>query len=583
MHRRVAGALLAVSIGTALTVGTIAAPPARAAGIVTHAWMALDGISWARDIDLKVLLLVNAEQVRAGAEFPDGGYWTRALGIPGGDYGEEAHWQRFVDAYAAQISGDPNCVDLADPFGPCAPMIAHMMGVAAHGYGDEVFDWLFEPSAPGHLEDEYLPTEWQGIVGSGGIEAQMDMVAIARHRGITGPTPPIPDTDKIVAAFASVGRTDIAANALPIGEQFLEAERAVETDWASRHVAGVEWHMPWAAANLHNAPGGVVFAAQAIGAHYDWRWDRLNRRAARTEVAITSPLPSQRTVPYAGWTGSISPGSHDGNTGSANRIAAVLSSALPYRARAGGGPFPDELPPGAMRVRDVTTDLVIAPRTGYPRAVPYGAESGTHTIAFQPATDLRPCRWYQVEITDALLDAHGAPVVPTAWRFRTSGCVNRVTRTAIRGTATCALQGNLGAIATGPDQSVAFVRGTFTDCFGGQDGTPNPGARLPIASARFALGLRYDGTGCDAIAARGLVTIQGSVTWLDRDGNPIGASAIDEQLTGHRGLIASIDFFAHAFPNYALALRLDPRPATCTPGSITRVDLDGKADAFVPL
>ena len=56
----------------------LGAPGAHAAGIVTHAWMALDAIDHVGDTDLRALLVAHRDQVRAGAEFPDGGYWTRS-------------------------------------------------------------------------------------------------------------------------------------------------------------------------------------------------------------------------------------------------------------------------------------------------------------------------------------------------------------------------------------------------------------------------------------------------------------------------------------------------------------------------
>src|SRR5262245_13681301 len=201
-------------VGTMAVLGVLAlsVSTARAAGIVTHAWMALDAIDHVTTPDLHALLAAHQDQVRAGAEFPDGGYWTRSLGTPGGDYGEEAHWQRFHDAYAAQIRSDPACAPLDDPAGPCAATIAHLMGAAAHGMGDEVWDWLFEPNGPG-LDESYLPSDIAVFVGPGGLEVQLDIVAIMRHARPIGPTPAIPDPDKIHAAFVSVGRADIDAAA----------------------------------------------------------------------------------------------------------------------------------------------------------------------------------------------------------------------------------------------------------------------------------------------------------------------------------------------------------------------------------
>src|SRR5262245_58486443 len=93
----------AVVAAMALLGVAVTAQKAQAAGIVTHAWMALDAIDRVTPTDLHALLTAHRDQVRAGAEFPDGGYWTRSIGTPGGDYGEEAHWQRFIDAYATQI------------------------------------------------------------------------------------------------------------------------------------------------------------------------------------------------------------------------------------------------------------------------------------------------------------------------------------------------------------------------------------------------------------------------------------------------------------------------------------------------
>ncbi len=195
-------------------VGLASTPsPAGAAGIVTHAWMALDAVDHVRDPDLHALLDAHRDQVRAGAEFPDGGYGTRALGTPGGDYGEEAHWQRFVDAYVDEIRNDPSCGDLRRPTGPCAAKVAHAFGAAGHGMGDEVWDWLFEPNGPGFGE-QYIPPEWAPVVGPGGLEAQLDVEVIGRRQRPTGPTPPIPDLARVEAAFTAIGRGDISIDAL---------------------------------------------------------------------------------------------------------------------------------------------------------------------------------------------------------------------------------------------------------------------------------------------------------------------------------------------------------------------------------
>ena len=117
-------------------------------------------------------------------------------------------------------------------------------------------------------------------------------------------------------------------------------------------------------------------------------------------------------MPATGWSGNYSPGSNPGNNGGLTRIAAALSSALPYHALAGQGAQPSELPADALRLRDLRTGRLVAAQPGYPRIVPYNPEAGEHTIAFQPQADLQPCRWYQVETTRALVDAGQRPVRP---------------------------------------------------------------------------------------------------------------------------------------------------------------------------
>ena len=72
-------------LGTMLCLLAAGVPTAHAAGIVTHAWMALEAIDRVQPPALRQLLDAHRDQVRAGAEFPDGGYWTRSLGTPGGD------------------------------------------------------------------------------------------------------------------------------------------------------------------------------------------------------------------------------------------------------------------------------------------------------------------------------------------------------------------------------------------------------------------------------------------------------------------------------------------------------------------
>ena len=564
----------------------VAQPAAHAAGIVTHAWMGLEAIDRVQPPALRQLLDAHRDQVRAGAEFPDGGYWTRSLGTPGGDYGEEAHWQRFIDAYTAQIRSDPACAPLDDPAGPCAATIAHLMGAAAHGMGDEVWDWLFEPNGPG-FDEAYLPSDIAQFVGPGGLEVQLDIVAITRHARPVGPTPALPDPDKIQAAFVSVGRADIQAAAFDVGENFLEAERTVESGWATIHIERLERAMPWTSAHVIEAAGGVAFGAAAIAGYYETLWGALLGDMPPTRVTATAPFDGQTNVPASGWLGGYSPGSNPGNHGGITRIAAALSSALPFHAQAGQGSQPSELPADALRLRDVETGELVAAANGYPRIVPYNPEAGEHVVAFQPAGDLAPCRWYQVETTSVLVDARQQPVTPSSWRFQTSGCGRGVLPRPIDGTITCDATGSFTfraglTTAANGKRARGRIALALAACDGGENGAQRGRSSLPIARGEADLDVTLAGSSCAELTEpTGSATIRGKVRWFDAQDKPIGTTTLKNDDFDVRGDALTVPDRTRVFPSHALALHIAPDLTGCGGGGQTVLPItNGKLTAW---
>src|SRR4029079_16722808 len=96
----------------------------------------------------------------------------------------------------------------------------------------------------------YLPSDLAGFVGPGGLEVQLDIVAIARHARPVGATPAIPDGAKIAAAFAFVGRGDIDPAAFPVGEQALDVERTAESIWAPLHIERRGGALAWGSRHI---------------------------------------------------------------------------------------------------------------------------------------------------------------------------------------------------------------------------------------------------------------------------------------------------------------------------------------------
>jgi hypothetical protein len=398
-------------------------PPAGAAGIVTHAWMAEEAAAQVADPALAALLRANADQLRAGSSFPDGGYATRDAHVTGGDFGEEAHWQRFHDSYLAVLRARPDCGDIGRPDGPCAGEVAHLMGVAAHGMGDEVWDWLFEPAATDHGE-LWIPAELTDVIHPGGIEVQMDVIAIADHARAGGPSAGEPSVDDLMAAFAAAGRPDITPEALAQGRRAMDDVRALEIAGAPAYRDAVHTHMPWTAANMDSAPGGVRFAARAIAAVYETLWEQLQGRSPVTRVTVTAPADGELDVPARGWVRTYRPGAVPDGGGARNRIVAALSSGLPYvhASSPPGTSIDPRLPTGSAVLAERDSGRVVPQQDGFPRIMPYDPNNGEHLVAVQPAGDLSACTWYQVSTTDRLRDADDRPVADARWSFRTDGC-----------------------------------------------------------------------------------------------------------------------------------------------------------------
>jgi len=217
----------------------------------------------------------------------------------------------------------------------------------------------------------------------------------------------------------------------------------------------------------------------------------------------------------------------------------------------------------------------VAPRPGYPRIVPYNPEAGEHVIGFQPADDLGPCRWYEVDTTDALIDARGQAVTPAVWRFQTSGCQRPSVPPPIRGTLVCDATATVtfpSGLITAPNAKPAHGRVDveLTDYVGGQTGGQRMGSSLPIAGGVGDLRITLDGSSCtDLTQPSGPARIRGRVRWRDAHGKEIGTSSIDADEVDPRGDMLTVTPRARVFPSHALAWRIALDVGGCGAGGRT--------------
>jgi hypothetical protein len=229
----------------------------------------------------------------------------------------------------------------------------------------------------------------------------------------------------------------------------------------------------------------------------------------------------------------------------------------------------------ALRLRDVETGQLVAAAGGYPRIVPYNPEAGEHVIAFQPAGDLAPCRWYEVETTTALVDARQHPVTPAAWRFETSGCGRGILPRPIQGTMTCDATGSFGfraGLTTAADGTRARGRIALalTSCDGGENGAQRARSSLPIARGEAEVDVTLAGSSCAELTApSGPARIRGKIRWFDALGKPIGATSLKDDDFDVRGDVMTVPDRTRVFPSHALALRITPDVGGCGAGGRT--------------
>lgn len=390
---------------------------AGAAGVTTHAYMADEAVKHVRTPELRTLLRAQQAHLLAGAAYPDGGYAVGSL--PGGDFGEVSHWERFVNAYVARLRGKQGCGSLTAPYGPCAALVAHAFGAAAHGMGDELWDWLFEPSMADHHESPQHPLVRAGLPGMAELAAAplveqintseyvMDLVGIvewarALHLPLT-----LPPVDELVRTYRDLGRDDISAAGILAGHGAITGVLVAERVAALVDYARVKQTMPRSAARYFDGQGGVADVARTIAGYYEALWAKLQGVRPAPQVVGVNPEPGATGVPTAFWPQRSAPGPSGG--GAALRVLATLSTSL-QRA---------PLPAGSLRLFG-PGGVEVPQQEGWPRPGPYGDGDGTHTLMLYPATDLAPCTTYTAEVGTALRDHAGStPAEPYRWSFTT--------------------------------------------------------------------------------------------------------------------------------------------------------------------
>ena len=237
---------------------------AWANGQTTHVWIAEEALRSLEAGELKSLL--SSPELRDpllnGAMFPDGGYAVSD------HYGELAHWEPFQQAYLQWIRGTfPPPWDEGD----AAPHVAFLMGLAAHGLADEVFDSLFMERS------RVYDPGWDG--GTSNLDTASDVLFAAQIGGITPPESWLPVEAVLPIFNEQLGHT-VALETIEAGHNLLFSALAY-TEWGrtnDERLATFGLEFPWTEDWINDAeiPGGPRREAAVIARYWEDLWSRLH-------------------------------------------------------------------------------------------------------------------------------------------------------------------------------------------------------------------------------------------------------------------------------------------------------------------
>lgn len=394
--------------------------PAQAAGLSTHMLMVDIAIRYVEDPQLKALLETHRDIVRSGAYFPDTGY------IQSDQYGEYTHWAPSVRRYIEYVTladgadGKPGkgCdVPTMDINSECAQVVAHLLGMAAHGLGDELWDSMFETQMAARGEDFAPPgpaaqaalSQIPGVSTvaglSGGREYNMDIAAIAEfgnHSQQPHTPPPYEDVGKVLQrAIAksnepgfdhqkdfSITATD--PNNMVTGYNALTSLGDTERSVAAGEADRVKQDMPWGYQYFYTESGGIVDTAQAMAKHWTHLWQRLHGQDPKARVIYNHPANGETNIPVDAF-------DHK------SRIEFALDRQV----------FTDMV--------DLEQHACLFDENGVKVPATYGFRTHGHYYTIFPDNPLQPGKRYTVVLTDGVKDYRGENIAePYTWWFVTA-------------------------------------------------------------------------------------------------------------------------------------------------------------------
>lgn len=372
-----------------LTAGWLACvSPVWAGGMSIHMFQSDKAYQQLDESDLKTLLTTHKEAWITGTQYPDAGYSPSFFGKSRHVWGEASHWAPFILQYLAVVKEQCHGRYLIDP--ECGKLAAHLLGAAAHGIQDQVFDSLFVTKVS---EVDHKGQETTDI--------GLDMVLLMEHnRKAFVPKHWYVPESQLEEVYRRMGFTHEEANRKQI--HFTSLISAAGNKGERVAAPLLYWYykslMPWGSRNYMRYPGGVEFGGKVTANLWRYLWLRLN----------DLPLPRTPAVTLLPTAGAANVAIDKRNTDM--QISVTFDRyIIPYSANRDSVQMVDEF------------GHVVAGRIGlFASADSVTAEA--NIIYFRPDELLLPDTRYTVHLRGAILDEQGNSLFGLdgfSWSFTT--------------------------------------------------------------------------------------------------------------------------------------------------------------------
>ena len=253
----------------------------------------------------------NIAAYEAGSMFPDSGYAI------GDNYGENAHWSPFLNAYVTYLrdkyAGDYSSMSAQTE-------VAFLMGIASHGIADQTYDTSILARA----------FEVDGNPGLADQEADYFIVVDQNVLLFTEAWAPYSD---LVTVFSTGIGYSVTEAIITSGMDAMAAVIEIQRVTALQQYITAWQHYPWLGTHVYNeeAPGSLPHLAELVQRHWQVLWRRLQFNEDFDQDAVISFVPEQWQAAFP----------VDDSVGTANfRIGVLFGYGI---SRAQASPFIDLL------------------------------------------------------------------------------------------------------------------------------------------------------------------------------------------------------------------------------------------------